>query len=96
MIYLLNKIGMTPGDSSGVNIYTQTIHRIIQLTTLAGALSEIRTQSGQTNRQKCGPCPVFASYTLAFDLQLRKKNRKTSVRVNEELGNSTSGRLVDN
>jgi hypothetical protein len=30
---------------------------------------------------KCGPCPVFASYTLAFALQLRKKHGKTSVRV---------------
>jgi hypothetical protein len=28
-----------------------------------------------------GPCPVFASYTLAFALQLRKKYGKTSVRV---------------
>jgi hypothetical protein len=28
-----------------------------------------------------GPCPVFASFTLAFALQLRKKNGKTSVRV---------------
>jgi hypothetical protein len=30
---------------------------------------------------KCGPCPVFASYTLAFALQPRKKHGKTSVRV---------------
>jgi hypothetical protein len=30
---------------------------------------------------KCGPCPVFASYTLEFALQLRKKHGKTSVRV---------------
>jgi uncharacterized lipoprotein len=30
---------------------------------------------------KCGPCPIFASYTLAFALQLRKKHRQTSVRV---------------
>jgi hypothetical protein len=29
----------------------------------------------------CGPCPVFASYTLTFALQLRKKHEKTSVRV---------------
>jgi hypothetical protein len=28
-----------------------------------------------------GPCPVFASFTLAFALQLRKKHGKTSVRV---------------
>jgi len=26
-------------------------------------------------------CPVFASYTLTFALELRKKNGKTSVRV---------------
>jgi len=30
---------------------------------------------------ECGPCPVLASYTLAFALQLRKKHGKTSVRV---------------
>jgi len=34
--------------------------------------------------EECGPCPVFASYTLAFSLQLRKKHGKTSVRVAEE------------
>ena len=30
---------------------------------------------------KCGPCPVCASYTLEFALQLRKKHGKTSVKV---------------
>jgi hypothetical protein len=35
--------------------------------------------------EECGPCPVFASYTLAFTLQLReKKHGKTSVRVVEK------------
>jgi len=34
--------------------------------------------------EECGPCPVFAGYTLAFALQLRKKHGKTSVRVAEE------------
>jgi hypothetical protein len=34
-----------------------------------------------TNFWKCGPCPVFASYTLAFALQLREKHGKTSARV---------------
>jgi hypothetical protein len=29
--------------------------------------------------EECGPCPVFASFTLAFALQLRKKHGKTSV-----------------
>jgi hypothetical protein len=37
-----------------------------------------------TKWEECGPCPVFASYTLAFALQLRKKHGKTSVRVAEE------------
>ena len=31
--------------------------------------------------EECGPCPVFASFTLAFALQLRKKHGKTSIRV---------------
>jgi hypothetical protein len=30
---------------------------------------------------ECVPCLVFASFTLAFALQLRKKQGKTSVRV---------------
>ena len=44
-----------------VHIYTQTIHRTTQIT---------------TNVEECGPCPVFASFTLAFALQLRKKHGK--------------------
>jgi len=31
--------------------------------------------------EQCGPCPVYVSFTLAFALQLRKKQRKTSVKV---------------
>ena len=48
MIYLLTAIWLTPGGSSTVHIYTQTIHRTTQLTTLVGKLSGIRTQSGHT------------------------------------------------
>jgi len=66
MIYLLTTIGLTPGGSSTVHIYTQTIHRTTQTT---------------TNLKECGSCPVFASFTLAFALQLRKKHGKTSVSV---------------
>jgi hypothetical protein len=33
---------------------------------------------------KCGPCPVFASCTLAFALKLRKKHGNPSVRVVEK------------
>ena len=69
LIYLLTAVGLSSGGSSTVNIYTPTIHRKKQLT---------------TNWEECGPCPVFASYTLAFALQLRKKHGKTSVRVAEK------------
>jgi len=81
---LLTAIGLTPDGSSTVHNIAKTIYRTTQLTTLVGRFSGIRIQSGQTNWEDCGPCPVFASYTLAFTLQLRKKHRKTSVRVAEE------------
>jgi uncharacterized integral membrane protein len=48
LVYLLTLIGLTPGGSSTVHIYTQTIHRTTQLTTLVGRVSGIRNQSGQT------------------------------------------------
>ena len=65
-IYLLTATGLSLGGSSTVHIYTQTIHRTTQIT---------------TNLEEYGPCPVFASFTLAFALQPRKKHEKTSVRV---------------
>ena len=34
LIYLLTAIGLTPGGSSTVHMYTQTTHRTTQLTTL--------------------------------------------------------------
>jgi len=48
MIYLLTAVGLTPGGSSTVHIYTKTVHRTTQLTTLVGRLSVIRAQRGQT------------------------------------------------
>jgi hypothetical protein len=65
-IYLSSVIGLSPGGSSTVHIYTQTIHRTTQI---------------QTNVEECRTCPDFASFTLAFALQLRKKHGKTSVQV---------------
>ena len=62
-------IGLTPDGSGTVHSYTTTIHRTTQIT---------------TNMEECGPCPVFASFTLAFALQLKKKQGKISVRVVEE------------
>ena len=63
------------GGSSTVHIYTQTIHRTTQST------QTIHWTTQLTNWEECRLCPVFASYTLAFALQLRKEQGKTSVRV---------------
>jgi hypothetical protein len=78
VIYLLTAIGSTHSGSSTVHIYTQIIHRTTQST------QTIHRTTQLTNQEECGPCPVFASYTLAFALQLRKKHGKASVRVAEE------------
>jgi len=66
---------VTPGGSSTVHIYTQTVHRTTQST------QTIHRKTQLTNWEECGPCPVFASVTPAFVLQVRKKHGKTSVRV---------------
>ena len=71
MIYL-TAIGLTPGGSSTVLIYTQTIHRTTQSTQTIHRITQF------TNEEECGTYPVFASYTLALALQLRKKHGKTS------------------
>jgi len=78
MIYFLTAIGLTRGDSSTVHIDTQTTHRTTQ------PAQTIHRTTQLTNWEECGPRPVFASYTLAFALQKRKKHGKTSVRVAEE------------
>jgi len=60
----------------------------IGLTLCGSSTAHIYTQTihrtAQLFWEECGPCPVFASYTLVFALQLRKKHGKTSVRVAEE------------
>ena len=66
---LLTAIWLSPGGSSTVHIYTQTIHRTTQ---------NIQYIEQHNNLGQCGPCPVLASYILAFALQLRGKHRKTS------------------
>jgi len=72
---LLTAIGLSPGGSSTVHIYTQTVHRT--------------TQNKQYTEQhkvwkSAGRAPSWRSYTLTFALQLRKKHGKPSVRVAEE------------
>jgi len=44
MIYLLTAFGLTPGGSSTVHSYTQTIHRKTLLTTITIQLTIITTQ----------------------------------------------------
>jgi hypothetical protein len=75
MIYLLTAIGLSPGGSSTVHNYTQTIHRTTQKKYI---------EQHKNKLKQCGPCPVLVSYALAFALQLRKKHGKPSVRVAEQ------------
>jgi hypothetical protein len=45
---------------------------------------------------ECDPCLVFASFTLAFALQLWKKHGKTSVRVKKpQSGNSILCKIME-
>ena len=75
----LTAIVLPSVDSSTVHIYTQTVHRTTQF----------------TNLEQCGPCPVFARYTLAFALQLREKHGKTSVRVAGDASWHDENRVCD-
>ena len=55
MIYLLTAIGLTPGGSSTVHIYTQTIHRKTQSTQTVHRTTQTihrTTQSTQTIHRK--------------------------------------------
>jgi hypothetical protein len=63
---------------------------VVQYTFTHKQYTEYRERNIHNNKKKnknfgkCGPCPAFARYTLAFALQLRKKHGKTSVRVVEK------------
>ena len=70
MIYI-TAVGLTTGGSSTVHIYTQKTHRTTQST------QTIHRTTQLANWEEYRPCPVFASYTLAFALQQRKKSGKT-------------------
>jgi len=70
MIYLLTAVGLSPGDST--HLHTNNTEN---------NTNNNRTTQITNNVEECGPCPTFASFTLAFSLQLRKKHGKTSVRV---------------
>jgi hypothetical protein len=72
MIHLLTAIGLSPGFS--IHLHTNNTQN---------NKYNNRTTQITTNVEGCGPCPVFASFTLAFALQLRKKHGKISVSVRE-------------
>jgi hypothetical protein len=60
----------------------------VQYTFTHKQYTEYRVRNTHNNKKKkigkCGPCPLFASYTLVFALQLRKKHGKTSVKLVEK------------
>jgi len=70
VIYLLTAVGLSPGGST--HLHTNNTQN---------NTNNNRTTQITNNVEECGPCPVFASFSLAFALQLRKKHGKTSVRV---------------
>jgi len=61
MIHLLTAIGLSSGGST--HLHTNN--------------TENNTNNNRTTQitnkvEECGPCPVFASFTLVFALQIRK------------------------
>ena len=69
MIYLLTATGLSPGGST--HLHTNNTQ------------NDTKQTIHRTTQQleEWGPCPVLASYTLAFGLKPRKKHEKISVRV---------------
>ena len=70
MIYLLTAVGLSPGGCT--HLHTNNTQN---------NTNNNRTTQITTNVEECGPCHVFASFTLVFALQLRKMQGKPSVRA---------------
>ena len=66
MVYLLTAIGLSPGGST-----------LLHTNNTQNNKNNNRTTQITTNVEECKPCPVFASFILAFALQPRKKHGKT-------------------
>jgi len=96
---LYSQFRLASGNVCGFNIHCHCklktrIQIEIYLLTTTGLTSGARStahiytktiyRTTQLIWEEYGPCPAFASYTLAFALQLRKKHGKPSVRVAEE------------
>jgi hypothetical protein len=88
MIYLLTAIGMSPGGSSTVHIYTQTIHKTSQNKTVHRTTQTIHrttqtihrtTQSKQKTTQKLGrvrAVPSLCEFYSGICLTTEEKARK--------------------
>jgi uncharacterized integral membrane protein len=70
MIYLLTAIGLTPGGSSTVHIYTQTIHRTTQLTIYFGRVRAVHRL-----------CELYPDICLTTEENARKNFIQGSRRV---------------
>jgi len=82
LMYLLAAVGLTPGGSSTVQ-YSTIQYSTVQYSTVQYCTVQYSThlhtnsiQNNTINLEQCGPCPVFASFILAFALQLRKSTEK--------------------
>jgi hypothetical protein len=67
-MYLFTTIGLSPGGST--HLHTNNTQN---------NTNNNRTTQITTNVEECGPCPVFASFTLAFALQPMKKHGKNPI-----------------
>ena len=65
MMDLLTAVGLSPGGST--HLHTNNTQN---------NTNNNRTTQITTNVEECGPCPVFASFTLAFCLTTEEKARK--------------------
>jgi hypothetical protein len=85
LIYILTAAGLSLGGST--HLHTNNTQN---------NTNNNRTTQITTNVEECGPCPIFASFTLAFALQLRKKawknlsqGKKNLSQVKKNLSKST-------
>ena len=76
MIYLLTAIGLSPGGSSTVHIYTQTIHRTTQN-------KQYKGQHKNFGRVRAVPrlCELYPGICLTTEEKARKTLRQGSRRV---------------
>ena len=78
MTYLLNAIGLSPGGSTHLHTNVTENNR-----------NKHRTTEITNNVEECGPCPIFASFTLAFCPTTEEKAQKTLSQGKKNLSQNT-------